>query len=651
MRTAKIIQIMNNKILIFFLPLMALQQLSYAQGINVTDVPISTVVGNNQVENAVFISPLSKFVIVNSNNSIPGIGLLGFSVSSFISTDEGQSWTGDIFGPDTNGHGDPSVVIDRTGRIIVSYLAFPTPRHLNVSFSDDNGGTWTAVGVPGTFVGADKQHLWIDNNLNSPYEGRIYMAFNSNVFDILFTYSTNGGASGSWLTGTLENIASTISPSPGFENLGVNLQTGPQGQVYACWSTIDVPNSNQADNTRIYFNRSIDGGDNWLTNAINIGAVQGLFTMIVSSKSAFKMFPSMAVNQQTGTIYMVYDVDNDPAGNVVDGDIQFIKSVDQGDTWTTAVRVNQDATTNDQWDPWIACDEISNALVVVYYDSRNFPANNRAETFVSISYDDGNTWEDHQISDVGEDWSGTAFLQPGMDYIQVDVYHGLAIPVWSDDRSSAGTDFIAYTNPFEVPCPQDLDLIFGDYDIFDQGTFTFDAAYKTTGTINVAGGGNTYKVHQGAEVLMEAGTEIIFTGDVVITGNLIATINPVCASFSERLTDSNPANSNGTKNEPIAKIEYQKRDLEIDKYYFTRFYPNPADNFTNIEYIITNNSDVNITIYNASGKIIGNIVNNTNQPKGKYQIRFDAGNLIPGLYFCTITTKDYTASHKFSVVK
>ncbi|MBW8051286.1 MAG: hypothetical protein FVQ77_13275 [Cytophagales bacterium] len=49
--------------------------------------------------------------------------------------------------------------------------------------------------------------------------------------------------------------------------------------------------------------------------------------------------------------------------------------------------------------------------------------------------------------------------------------------------------------------------------------------------------------------------------------------------------------------------------------------------------------------------MINELANNTNQPKGKYQIRFDAGNLIPGLYFCTITTKDYTASHKFSVVR
>jgi len=62
---------MKTKIFIFFLLTLALQQLCYAQ-VNVTDIPISTVAGNNQTENAVFISPLSKYVIINSNNSNSG---------------------------------------------------------------------------------------------------------------------------------------------------------------------------------------------------------------------------------------------------------------------------------------------------------------------------------------------------------------------------------------------------------------------------------------------------------------------------------------------------------------------------------------------------------------------------------------------------
>ncbi|MBW8051382.1 MAG: T9SS type A sorting domain-containing protein [Cytophagales bacterium] len=80
-------------------------------------------------------------------------------------------------------------------------------------------------------------------------------------------------------------------------------------------------------------------------------------------------------------------------------------------------------------------------------------------------------------------------------------------------------------------------------------------------------------------------------------------------------------------------------------------YPNPFNDATTIEYTLKENSLVKLNIYNISGQFVTKLVNEHNQPKGKHQIRFDAGNLAPGLYFCTITTKDYTASHKFSVVK
>lgn len=110
--------------------------------------------------------------------------------------------------------------------------------------------------------------------MNSLFEDRIYCAWNDNTFnpfDIVFTYSTDGGAT--WVTPV--DISTPVIPLP-IENLGVNIQTGPQGQVYVCWSAIDDYQSNIADNTRIYFNKSLDGGVTWLANPVNIATVQGL---------------------------------------------------------------------------------------------------------------------------------------------------------------------------------------------------------------------------------------------------------------------------------------------------------------------------------------------------------------------------------------
>lgn len=624
--------------------------MGYAQMVNVSDIPISTVSGNHQVENAVFISPLSKYVIINSNNSspVPNPPIAQGDVSYFISTDGAQTWTGNINGIDTDGYGDPSVVIDRTGRILVSYLSYlPSPRHLTVSYTDDNGGNWTTIQVPGTFVNADKQHLWVDNNLNSPYEGRIYMAFNDQsincCFDIVFTYSTDGGAS--WLTPPLENISSTVSPPPLFENLGVNIQTGPQGQVYTCWSAIDY-GYNTIDNTRIYFNKSLDGGDTWLTNAKHVITVTGAGSPLGGGKwGAPKAYPFMAVNQQTGTIYLVWTTNNGILATLsTDADIYMIKSEDEGATWSAPIRVNQDLTGNfkDQWSPGIACDEISNALVVEYYDSRNFPANpatNRAETFVSISYDDGNTWQDHRISDPGEHWSGNASSIPGQDYMQIDVYHGFCVPVWSDNRPSAGSDFRAYTNPFEVPCPQNLDLIYGDYDIFDQGTFTYDAAYSASGSINVAGVANnsTYRVYPGANVVMTAGNDVLLDAGFYSEGEFYAYTAP-CTNFSQRVDNS----FNQTPSAPPTPFAFKQKNIPI-----VEVFPNPSTG----KFQLAINSDqlakdasstYNLTVSNILGEIIYTVTNQSISPSAK----IDLSSKPKGIYFVKVQSEDRVYSEK-----
>jgi len=279
-------------------------------------------------------------------------------------------------------------------------------------------------------------------------------------------------------------------------------------------------------------------------------------------------------------------------------------------------------------------------LVVEYYDSRNFPADDRAETFVSISYDDGNTWTDYQISDVGQDWSGLSYSTPGMDYIQVDVYHGLALPVWSDNRASAGGDFRAYTNPFEIPCPQNLDLIYGNYDIFDQGAFTYDAAYSAVTSINVAGGGSTYKVNQGAEVLMTAGDEIVLNDGFESEGEFYAyTGSCPNGNFSQR---NQQASNNNESNSPSS---FSPVLTDASNNFPVRVFPNPSVNGKVNSYIPLVISDGEnksehapaiISIYNSMGEEIYQSkasqsiseIDLSSQPQGLYMIKVVKGDKV-----------------------
>jgi hypothetical protein len=114
----------------------------------------------------------------------------------------------------------------------------------------------------------------------------------------------------------------------------------------------------------------------------------------------------MAVDQGTGHIYIVY---TDRPAQQTDTDVFVLKSADQGLTWNALggtpqepsyKRINQAPAGKDQWHAAITWDDTTGALVAVYFDSRGFPANDGVDTYLSASYDGGNTWQDLKLSDV-----------------------------------------------------------------------------------------------------------------------------------------------------------------------------------------------------------------------------------------------------------
>jgi hypothetical protein len=84
-------------------------------------------------------------------------------------------------------------------------------------------------------------------------------------------------------------------------------------------------------------------------------------------------FPHAAVNPISGIIYVTYD--NDAAG-VDKADVFFKQSTDCGATWSAPVRVNDDATTTDQWQPTIVVSPAGDRLGIFYYSRQEDPANN-----------------------------------------------------------------------------------------------------------------------------------------------------------------------------------------------------------------------------------------------------------------------------------
>jgi hypothetical protein len=83
-------------------------------------------------------------------------------------------------------------------------------------------------------------------------------------------------------------------------------------------------------------------------------------------------------------------------------------------------------------------------------------------------------------------------------------------------------------------------------------------------------------------------------------------------------------------------------------------YPNPFKNSTTISYALPVQGKVTIQVYNSLGQLVKSLVD-ANQNAGKYSIRMDGNNLMPGIYIAklrlTNPNADIAGTVKLSVLK
>jgi hypothetical protein len=80
-------------------------------------------------------------------------------------------------------------------------------------------------------------------------------------------------------------------------------------------------------------------------------------------------------------------------------------------------------------------------------------------------------------------------------------------------------------------------------------------------------------------------------------------------------------------------------------------YPNPASDICNIIYSIRNSGEVNVSLYDISGRKMMNLLDNTRQTSGRYKIPVDVHSLANGVYVYIITVDGVSYSQKLTVEK
>ena len=540
-------------------------------------------------ENSIAVSPTNSNIVLNVNNRIGPFGCGPSGLAAFTSTDGGNTWAGNLM----IGSGvDPSAAIDLDDNLYILSLysegiSAPAIWHFN-------GSAWDKYQIATQAI--DKTDLCIDNY--SANQNNMYAGWTNSDGQIEIYKSTTTDYNTTWSPSS-NNPISTLEVPIGW-NLGVNLRTGPNGDVYAVWSINDNIQPVGNPETGIGFGKSVDEGNTWTVtriqdlyhnNNLEIRGLNGLGATVAfgykETEHAVNTFPVMAVNQQNGDIYVVWANFNEPPplGNNTGSngsDIYFIKSTDGGSTWSTSdldppVRVNDDDPTlvHDQWKPWIDCDPVTGTIAVIFYDCRNDPNNHNADVYVALSNDEGETWQNFLISD--NQYTPNAYAH---EYIGIVANYNKIYPVWS----SGITTYDQYSYPYSLlqntPITQPVILECTPDLVYCNTDETTVITHKASNSIAAAGNGCTYTVENNANVIMHAGLEINLFAGVDITGDFDAYIDPDCSIFSPRLS------STEENNNPSSIF----------------LYPNPTDNFCTIK--MSNNDRYHLEMTDMYGKII-----------------------------------------------
>lgn len=361
-----------------------------SNNISVNNNSADTTAQDTQSETTIALGAGSN-VIVGFNDSGSNVGGRAHFTGYSVSSDGGRTFVDRGTLPDSGvgDAGDPVLARAATsGTVYLSTLGFNSGDRIQVFRSSDNGVTFAAPvnGAPG-FEGTgdfqDKSWIAVDNFSGSG-QGNVYLAWRNFadsspgsgvIHGIRFTRSTDGG--NTW--GPNQGV---LIAGEGSNNVqGAYVTVGPDHAVYVFWYDQSAGFGTPAS---IKMRKSTDLGVTF-GSTVTVAALNATSTngdLGLNGGFRTNSFPQAAVNPVNNNVYVVYN--DDPAG-VDKADVFFAQSTNGGSSWSAPTRVNNDATTNDQWQPALAVTPGGNALFVGFYDRRNDPGNSSINTFGSIA--------------------------------------------------------------------------------------------------------------------------------------------------------------------------------------------------------------------------------------------------------------------------
>ena len=102
--------------------------------------------------------------------------------------------------------------------------------------------------------------------------------------------------------------------------------------------------------------------------------------------------------------------------------------------------------------------------------------------------------------------------------------------------------------------------------------------------------------------------------------------------------------------EPATLITAAHRGAVPHGFTLEQAWPNPFNPFATIGFTIPFRTKVRIDVYDLSGRNVARLIDET-RPAGRYEVRFESGNLGSGIYFCRLFSPGRTLSRKMVLIK
>lgn len=360
----------------------------------------------------------------------------------YYSKNGGKSWKSKSLKSPYGVFGDPVLIFDTTGRAYYFHLSeYDKGSRLDrivcqsaeKMCSDFNEGRFPKPN--GTKV-QDKH--WVVLN---PKTNVIYMtwtqfdAYNSkNPLDssiIVFSKSSDQGITWSDPVRISKFGGDCLDDDNTVE--GAVPAVGPNGELYVTWTG---PHG-------LVLQKSFDGGETWLKEEIQLEKQWGGWTLEIPEMNRANGLPilkcDLSDGPNRGALYLNWCDQRNGENNT---DVFLMKSMDGGETWSKAIKVNQDASQKHQFYTWMDVDQSTGYLYFVYYDRRNY-SDAQTDVYMSVSKDGGNTFTDTQLSKTPFTPSKDIFFG---DYLNISAVNGVIRPIWPRMDDGLITLWVALVN-------------------------------------------------------------------------------------------------------------------------------------------------------------------------------------------------------------